>query len=100
MNVATDWPMVRTPDGAVLGVDYRRTDLSPVTVPGVVKAQHVYQGDTVRLGGAEVVVVSRRRNGAPGVVYLGVRTAGGAEVVHELRDSERVHVVAVGAFDV
>jgi len=99
MTATQETPLVRDRSGAILGIDFRRTDLSPVVVPGRVRAQHVMPGDTVRLAGADVVVVTKRAHGTPGVVYVGVVSAGGAEVVHELRQSEPVEVVAVGAFD-
>lgn len=92
-------PLVRTPDGAILGIDFRRTDLSPIQVPGRVAAQHVMLGDTIRFQGDDVVVHTKRAHGEPGVVYIGVRNASGAELVLERRASETVDVVAVGAFD-
>lgn len=92
-------PLVYTEDGAVLGPDFRRSELSTVDVPGWVRADQVYPGDTALLGGSEVLVVSTRHHGAPGTVYLFTRTVGGAEVVHEIRESEYVHVTAVGAFE-
>lgn len=82
-----------------MGVDWRRSEHSTVTVPGLVRADEVMPGDTIRLGQEDVLVLTVRGYGQPGCVYLMTRTAGGAEVVHERRESERVHVVEVGAFD-
>ncbi|MBN9210751.1 MAG: hypothetical protein J0I95_04450 [Microbacterium sp.] len=95
-------PLVRTEDGAILGPDYRRIPgfVKPgFEVPGVVPASSVEPGDTVRLAGQDLLVLTTRANGVPGHVYVEVRNGQGAEVVHEFRDSERVRVVAVGAFD-
>lgn len=90
--------LARSESGAILGIDARRSGLSDVTVPGHVPADAVEVGDTVTLSGG-AVVVSKHKHGQPGRVYLGVRTAGGAVVHHELRTSEPIHVTAVGAFD-
>lgn len=91
-------PLVRNQHGAVLGVDWRQTELSDVQVPGLVPASAVMPGDTVAIAGVSGVVLSNRKHGTPGCVYVVVRTAGGAEIVHELRTVERVRVLAVGAF--
>lgn len=94
--------MVRTEDGAILGPDYRRIPgfTRPETsVPGMVCADAVMPGDTIRLAGHDVLVLTRRAHGSPDRIYIGARTAGDAEIVHEFRTSERVRVVAVGAFD-
>lgn len=95
-------PLVRTEDGAILGPDYRRipgfAKLDAV-VPGRVAASAVMPGDTVRIDGADVLVITTRGHGRPDTVYIGTRTEQAAEIVYEFRTSERVHVVAVGAFD-
>jgi hypothetical protein len=100
--VTVSVPLVRTEDGAILGADYRRipgmAKLDTV-VPGFIPAKAVAPGDTLRFNGEDVLVITTRSHGRPGTVYVGTRTAGGAEIVYELRDTERVHVVAAGAFD-
>ena len=95
-------PLVRDEHGAILGVDWRRTPLAVagVAVPGAVPARAVMPGDTLRWNGEDVLVLTRRANGAPGMIYLGVRTASGAEIVLERRLSEVMDVIGVGAFDV
>jgi len=90
-------PLVRTRFGAVLGIDYRRTDLSPVTVPGQVRAQHVMPGDTILVGEDRYVVHAVRN--ADGDRRIITESAGGAPVVFEWRAEGLVDVVAVGAFD-
>jgi hypothetical protein len=95
-------PLVRTEDGSILGPDYRRIPgfARPETnVPGVVAASFVMPGDTVRLAGQDLLVVTTREHGRPDTVYIGIRNQHGAEIVHEFRSTERVHVTAVGAFD-
>ena len=92
--------LVRNADGAIVGVDWRRVEgMTDVKVPGRVPARLVMVGDTILVGDERMVVVTTRANGVPGKVYVGVRTPGGAEVVHELAASEQVRVVAVGAFE-
>lgn len=90
-------PMVRNEHGAILGVDYRRTDLSPVQVPGRVAVEAVMPGDTVRFGRDALVVLSKASHGP--VMHLRTRTVGGAEVVAEFAAGSYVEVTAVGAFD-
>ncbi|QYF98486.1 hypothetical protein [Microbacterium sp. PAMC21962] len=90
-------PMVRNEHRAILGVDYRRTDMSPVTVPGWIAVEAVMPGDTVRFGRDELVVLSKLSRGA--VMHLRARTTGGAEIVHEHAAGSYVEVTAVGAFD-
>lgn len=63
-------------------------------VPGQVEARLVQIGDHVRILRAEARVITKREHGRPGYVYLGIRTEGGAEIVHELRTTERVHVLS------
>lgn len=95
-------PLVRTPAGAVLGPDFRQVPglaRPGYEVPGLIPADGVQPGDTVLLGAVEYVVLSARRHGTPGVTYLVVRTPGGAEIAIERRESERVRVVATGAFE-
>lgn len=99
---AVGTPLVRTEDGAILGPDYRRIPgfVKPGNeVPGVVPASTIEPGDTVRLAGHDVLVITTRAHGIPGYVYIGTRNEHGAEIVHEFRESERVRVVGVGAFD-
>lgn len=95
MSVET--PMVRNEHGAILGVDYRRTDMSPVEVPGRIAVESVMPGDTVRFGREQLVVLSK--SAAPGVSWLRARTEGGAEIVKEYAAGSYVEVTAVGAFD-
>lgn len=61
-------------------------------IPGMVEARHVRLGDVVRLSGGISTVVAVRHHGTPGCVYVTARTGGGAEVIYELRTSERVRV--------
>lgn len=61
-------------------------------VPGMVEARHVRLGDVVRLSGGVSTVVAVRHHGTPGCVYVTARTTGGADVIYELRTSERVRV--------
>ena len=93
----TETPMVRNEHGAVLGIDWRRTDLSPITVPGRVAVEVVMPGDTVRFHRVLRVVLSKRAHG--GRVFLRTRTEEGAEIVHEFTAGSYVEVTAVGAFD-
>ena len=100
MSVGT--PMVRTEDGAILGPDYRRIPglAKPDEIPpGRISAASVMPGDTLRLLNQDVLVITTREHGRPETVYIGTRNQHGAEIVHEFRRTERVHVVAVGAFD-
>ena len=97
--IAVDAPLVRDRDGAILGIDFRRTELSPIQVPGVIEAKQVMLGDEIRAHDVEGVVYTKRSHGTDGTVYLGVMTSAGAEILLELRSSERVRVTAVGAFD-
>jgi hypothetical protein len=100
MSVGT--PMVRTESGSILGPDYRRIPgfARPETnVPGPVPASAVMPGDTVRLYGQDVLVLSSVAEGTPRMVRIVTRNEHGAETVHEFADAERVRVVAVGAFD-
>lgn len=90
-------PMVRNEHGAILGVDYRRTELSPVQVPGRISVETVMPGDTVRFGRDARVVLSKAAHGP--VMHLRSRTAGGAEIVEEFAAGSYVEVTAVGAFD-
>lgn len=89
-------PLVRNEHGAILGIDFRRTDLSPIQVPGLVSAQHVMPGDTIARSEGEYVVLSL----IAGINcrHAVTRSAGGAEVTFSL--GGLVDVVAVGAFDV
>lgn len=92
-------PLVRTPDGAVLGIDFRRTELAPadVRVPGLVPVQVVMPGDTVMAQGSRVVVHTKGESN--GNVVLSCRSARGASVVIVRPGSDLVRVVEVGAFD-
>lgn len=102
MTTTDQAPLVRDQRGAVLGVDWRRVPgmvSEGLAVPGTVPAKHVMPGDTIRMHGVDVVVATTRAHGIPGHVYLGILSAGGASVVHELLASEPVRVVAAGAFD-
>lgn len=95
-------PMVRTETGAVLGPDYRRIPgfARPETnVPGPIPAAAVMPGDTVRLLAQDVVVLSSVAEGSPRTVRIVTRNAHGAEMGHEFAETDRVHVVGVGAFD-
>lgn len=100
MTVTDQAPLVRNEHGAILGIDWRRVPgAADAVVPGMIPAKHVMPGDTVRMFGVDVVVATTRAHGIPGHVYIGILTAGGASVVHELLASEPVRVVGVGAFD-
>lgn len=63
-------------------------------IPGPVEARMLQVGDRVRVVHGEATVISKRAHGRPGSVYIGTRTDGGAEVVHEFRTTERVHVIS------
>jgi hypothetical protein len=91
-------PLVRNEHGAVLGVDFRRTELAKVQAPGRMLARHVMPGDTILAAGQEVVVHTLRPVVGDGR-YVLARTAGGCEIVLELAGTDMVDVVAVGAFD-
>lgn len=95
----TGEPLVRNRHGAVLGIDYRRTELAPVgvRVPGRIPARAVMPGDTVQIdGGRYVVQATRDDDGGRRLVTESVE---GAPVVFERRGEDVVHVVEVGAFD-
>jgi len=95
-------PLVRTEEGAILGPDYRRIPgfVKPgFEVPGVIPAEMLEPGDTVRLYGSDLLVLTSRGHGVPGHVYIGTRSEHGVETVYEMVRTERVHVVGVGAFD-
>jgi len=63
-------------------------------IPGPIEARLLHIGDRVRVVHGEATVITKREHGRPGSVYIGTRTDGGAEVVHEFRTTERVHVLA------
>ncbi|MFT4281221.1 hypothetical protein [Microbacterium sp.] len=92
-------PLVRNRYGAILGVDYRRTELAPigVQVPGRIPARAVMPGDTIEVDGARYVVqATRDDNGGRRLI---TESEAGAPVVFERRGEDVVHVVEVGAFD-
>lgn len=94
------YPMVYNQDGARLGIDWRRVPgMGLCTVPGVIDVRDVMPGDTVELGGEDVVVLRVEGPRSARALHVITRTAGGAEVVHEAVIGERVNVIAVGAFE-
>lgn len=102
MSTLVGTPLVRTEGGATLGPDYRRIPgfaKPDAVVPGHVVASAVMPGDTIRVFGHDLLVLTQRAHGRPETVYVGTRSIHGVEDVHEFRANERVHVVAVGAFD-
>jgi len=98
MNEGRPVPVVRDEHGAILGADYRQTELAPegVRVPGRVPARVVFPGDRVTIAGIEAVV---RRVHKGDVVRLITRTDKGGQIVFERRPDEIVHVSGVGAFE-
>lgn len=97
MNTSTETPLVRDQHGATLGIDWRRTEMSPIEVPGRVAVEVVMPGDSVRVGRVSHVVLSKRAAGP--VMHLVMRTAEGAPIVQEYAAGSYVEVTAVGAFD-
>ncbi|AXA95424.1 hypothetical protein [Microbacterium sp. PM5] len=95
MNVHV--PLVRDEHGAILGIDYRRSDLSPITAPGTLAVESVMPGDTIRVGRAEEVVLSKA--GHVGSMGVRCRTGAGVVVEHEYVSGTYLEVTAVGAFD-
>lgn len=63
-------------------------------IPGPVEARLLRIGDRVRVVHGEATVITKREHGRPGSIYIGTRTDDGAEVVHEFRSTERVHVLS------
>lgn len=93
-------PMVRNPQGAVLGVDWRQVPgMGLASVPGRIPVVDVFPGDTVRLDGQDVVVHKVIGSRSAAVLHLVTRTVGGCEIVHEAVVGELIRVVAVGAFE-
>lgn len=93
-------PVVRNPKGAVLGVDWRQVPgMGLASVPGRVSALDVFPGDTIRLGGQDLVVHLVAGTRSADVLHLVTKTAGGAEIEHEAVVGEEIEVVAVGAFE-
>lgn len=90
-------PLIRNEHGAVLGADWRRTELSPIKVPGRIAARAVMPGDTIEVGGERYVVLSKPNSDE--AVILMTRSLADAPVVFERRGEDVVYVVAVGAFD-
>ncbi len=90
-------PLVRDEHGAILGIDYRRTDLSPINAPGTLSVEAVMPGDTIRVGRVEEVVLSKA--GHVGSMGVRCRTAAGVVVEHEYTSGTYLEVIAVGAFD-
>ncbi len=86
--------LVRTPDGAILGVDWRR---ERGLVPGRIAARHVMPGDTLVAQGSRVVV--QRVGSHDGNAVIHTLTSGGAPIVVCWPADQAVRVVAVGAFD-
>lgn len=93
-------PVIRNPKGAILGVDWRQVPgMGLTSVPGRVAALDVMPGDTVRLGGQDLIVHTVHGTRAADVLHLVTKTQGGAEIVHEAVVGELIDVVAVGAFE-
>ena len=93
-------PVVRNPQGAILGVDWRQVPgMGLASVPGRVQARDVVPGDTVRLDGQDVVVHKVVGSRSAQVLHLVTRTVGGCEIVHEAVIGEEIDVTAVGAFE-
>lgn len=98
--MSTRYPVVRNPQGAVLGTDWRQVPgMGLVSVPGRISVHDVQPGDTIRLDGQDVVVHKVIGHRSAAVLHLVTRTAGGAEVVHEAVVGQHIDVVAVGAFE-
>lgn len=91
-------PLVRTKDGAVIGIDWRRVG---GLIPGAVEARHLCPGDRIAASGVEVVVqVLPLANPARrGMVSINTLTDGGAPIMLERSSREHVTVLLAGAFD-
>lgn len=93
--------VIRNEQGAILGADYRQNGALNKTgepmVPGVVRADQVFSGDTIVMGEALLTVLGR----TPGVTrsWIRTRTKAGAEVIWEWANDRPVIVVDVGAFE-
>lgn len=94
-------PLVRTRDGAIIGIDWRQTGESEVTVPGLIEARHVMPGDVVREVGMDVIVTARRfqMQGRLELVHVIGETRGGTAVSFEHEADDLVHVIRTGAFE-
>ncbi|MBS1674096.1 MAG: hypothetical protein JSS74_09050 [Actinobacteria bacterium] len=98
--MSTRYPVVRNPQGAILGTDWRRVPgMGLVSVPGRIPTHDVQPGDTVRLAEQDVVVHKVIGSRSAAVLHLVTRSAGGAELIHEAVIGEEIDVVAVGAFE-
>lgn len=99
MSDIKDAPVVRTPEGAILGMDFRRTNLAApeFRVPGRVPARVVMPGDTLVAQGSRVVVQAKGEHN--GNVVLSCLSAAGAPIVVVRPMEMLTRVVAVGAFD-
>lgn len=94
MSVTKQAPLVRTPDGAILGVDWRREQC---LVPGRVLAVQVMPGDTLVAQGTRVVV--QRVGMSNGNAVIHALSAGGAGFTIVRHAGSLVRVVEAGAFD-
>lgn len=94
MTATMSAPLVRTPDGAILGVDWRREQ---GLVPGRVPAAQVMPGDTLVAQGTRVVV--QRVGASNGNAVIHALSAGGAGFTIVRHAESLVRVVEVGAFD-
>ncbi|WP_137843824.1 hypothetical protein [Microbacterium sp. 2FI] len=92
--MTTTAALVRTPDGAILGIDWRREQ---GLVPGRVAAQNVMPGDTLVAQGTRVVV--HRIGKYNGNAIIQAKSAGGADFAIARPLEQLVRVVEVGAFD-
>ena len=101
MNEGRPVPVVRDEHGAILGADYRQTDLAPegVRVPGRVSARVVMPGDTIRVEWTEADQIVHRVVKDDDVVRLIAGEHAGDLHVFVRSLDDLVDVVAVGAFE-
>lgn len=93
-------PVVRNEYGAILGIDFRQTPLTPegLRVPGQVPARAVFPGDVIRAGTLDADLVVHRVTKDEGVRVV-ARTREGLPVDLVFSLDLLVDVVAVGAFE-